>query len=99
MAEDIIKPKTYLAVWAALMLLTGATAWIAQIDIAPFNALIALLIAFTKASLVVIFFMHLYFSSRVTKLALLAAVLWLALLMCITMTDYLTRGWMSYAQQ
>jgi cytochrome c oxidase subunit IV len=96
MAEDIVKPKTYVLVWAALMCLTATTAAVARLDLAPFNGVLALLIAFTKASLVVLFFMHLYYSSRLTKLVMLAALLWFAILMCITMSDYLTRGWLNY---
>jgi cytochrome c oxidase subunit 4 len=99
MAEDIVKPRVYVLVWVALMCLTGATAWIARVDLAPFNGVIALIIAFTKGTLVVLFFMHLYFSSKLTKVVMLAAMLWFAILLCITMSDYLTRGWMSYPQQ
>lgn len=95
MEEDIVKPKTYVLVWGALMVLTATTASIARIDLAPFNGVIALLIALTKASLVVLFFMHLYYGSRLLKLVLLAALLWFAILIFITMSDYLARGWLS----
>ncbi len=99
MEEEIVKPKTYVLVWAALMVLTATTAWVSHLDLAPFNGVIALLIAFTKASLVVLFFMHLYYSSKLTKLVLLAALLWFAILLFITMSDYLARGWLSYPSQ
>lgn len=104
MAEHIVSPKIYVAVFLALMVFTGVTAWVAFIDlsfdIAGFhlnlNPAVALLIAFFKASLVVLFFMHVKYSTRLTKIVVIAGLFWLGILLVITMTDYLSRHMMTY---
>ena len=86
--------RTYVAVWAALTILTFTTWAVAQIDLGRFNTVIALLIAFFKASLVVWFFMDLGHENPLTKLFALGGVFWLLLLIGLTLADYLTRSWM-----
>ncbi len=77
-----------------LTILTFATWGIAQIDLGPFNAIIALVIAFFKATLVVWFFMDLRDESGLTKLYAAAGLVWLLILIGLTVLDYLTRSWM-----
>jgi cytochrome c oxidase subunit 4 len=60
-----------------------------------FNIVVALVIATIKATLVVLFFMHLYYSSKLTKVTVVAAIFFLFLLLALSMTDYLTRGWIT----
>jgi cytochrome c oxidase subunit 4 len=86
--------RTYVAVWAALTILTVTTWAVAQIDLGPFNAVIALVIAFFKASLVVWFFMDLRPENPLTKLFALGGLFWLLLLIGLTLLDYKTRSWM-----
>jgi cytochrome c oxidase subunit 4 len=91
MAEHIASRKTYILVWAALMVLTVFTVFIARLNLGPFNDIVALAVAVTKAVLVILFFMHVKDSSRLTRLTVVAGFFWLALLIGITLTDYLSR--------
>ena len=78
----------YLAVFAALMLGTFMTVWAAGKDFGPFNTAVALGIAVTKATLVILFFMHVKYSPRLTQLVVATAVVFLVLLVVGTLTDY-----------
>ena len=79
-------------IWAILIVGTVLTAWIATVDLGKFNTVVALVIATCKASIVVLFFMHVkYTSEKMTKAVLLAAVFWLILLLMLSLVDYSTR--------
>jgi cytochrome c oxidase subunit 4 len=93
MAQHIITPKTYLQVFAALMVLTAATVGVAFIDWGVLNTVIAIGIAVTKATLVILIFMHVRYSSQLTRLVISGGIFWLLLLISLTLSDYLTRGW------
>jgi len=84
--------KPYLLVFAALVVLTIVTWGVALVDFGWANDVIALTIAVTKMLLVILFFMHVRHSTRLTKLTALAGFLWLAIMLLVTMSDYLTRG-------
>jgi len=88
--------KTFVAVWATLLVLTAVTVFVATLDLGPFNAVVALSIATVKALLVLLFFMELRYSTALTKVAVVSAVFFLMLLAGLTLSDYLTRGWSSY---
>ena len=88
----VVPRKTYFAVAAALMVLLVLTYAAAQIDLGPFNIVVALAIAFTKAVLVVLFFMEVKWSSRLTWVVAAAGLMWLALLIGGTLDDFLTRA-------
>ncbi len=92
-SEHAITPKTYFAVFGALLVMTGVTTGVAFIDLHNFNIVVAIAIALFKAGLVILYFMHVRFSSRVTKVYVMAGLVWLALLVAGTMHDVLTRGW------
>ena len=91
--------KTFIAVWAALLVLTALTVFVATLDLGPFNAIVALTIATVKALLVMLFFMELRYSTALTKVAVISAVFFLFLLVGLTLSDYLTRGWSAYFNQ
>ena len=91
--ETIPSRKTFAAIFAALLVLTGTTVWVAFINLGWFNPAAALVIACTKAVLVALFFMELRHSSRLTKLAVGAGLFWLGILLVLTLSDYLTRYW------
>src|SRR5262245_49481223 len=91
--NHIVSPKIYLAVWAALMIGTVVTVWAAFQEFGIFNPIIALVIAVTKAVLVVLFFMHVFYSGKLTKLTILGGLFFLAVLLTLTMSDYLSRAW------
>jgi|SRR5579872_126246 cytochrome c oxidase subunit 4 len=86
--------KMYFAVWAALLAGTYITYKVAFIDLGPFNPVVALGIASIKATLVALFFMHVYHAGeRLTKLVVISALFFLMLLLGLTMADYATRLW------
>jgi cytochrome c oxidase subunit IV len=91
MSEHIVSRNVYVAVFAALILLTALTTTVALVDLGVFNPIMAMTIAIAKATLVVLFFMHLRYSSRMTQLVAGAAIFWLLLLFGLTLSDYLTR--------
>ena len=88
--------KTFVFVWAALLVFTAVTVIVASIELGPFNAVVALTIATIKALLVLLFFMELRYSTALTKVAVASAVFFLFILAGLTLSDYLTRGWSSY---
>jgi cytochrome c oxidase subunit IV len=92
--EHVIPLKVYFAVFAALIILTAATATIAYVDLGrAFNSIVALGIAVAKMMLVLLFFMHLKYSSGMTRIVIVAGVFWLAILVTLTLADELTRTW------
>jgi cytochrome c oxidase subunit IV len=94
MSEHIVSRGIYYAVFAALIVMTTITVLVARIDLGPMNAVVALAIAVFKATLVVLFFMHVRYSSRLTRVVVASGVLWLVIMIAFMMSDYLTRpGW------
>jgi cytochrome c oxidase subunit IV len=94
MSEHIISSKLYYAIWITLLVLTVVTALVATVDLGPFNTIVALVIATFKALLVVLFFMHVkYTSEKLTKIVIVSAIFWLLLLLALSMADYTTRLW------
>jgi cytochrome c oxidase subunit 4 len=91
--ETTHPPKTYWKTCAALMLLLAATWGIGYVNLGPFNLVVALAIAITKALLVVLFFMHIKGSSRLLHLAAAAGIIWLLFLLALSFSDYVSRGW------
>ena len=69
---------------------------LAFLDLGPFNTVAALVIAVFKATLVVLFFMHVKYSTRLTWAVVVGSVFWLGILLVLTMSDYLTRAWRTY---
>jgi cytochrome c oxidase subunit IV len=91
--DHIVSPAVYVGVFLVLMVGTGLTVFAATVDLGMWNTPVALLIAVAKAVLVVLFFMHVKYSSRLVSLAVGASILWLLLLIAGVVTDYLSRGW------
>ncbi|HYM08070.1 MAG TPA: cytochrome C oxidase subunit IV family protein [Terriglobales bacterium] len=92
MAEHIVTKKQYSYVFGTLLVLTFATTVIGMMDLGKLNVVVALTIAVVKAMLVVLFFMHIYWSTRLNKLVVVSGIAWLALLLWLTLTDVVTRG-------
>lgn len=93
MSEHVVSPRIYLVVLLALLLGTYLTVSAALQDFGPWNIVIALAIASTKAVLVILYFMHARYSSRRTQMIIIAAVFWLAIMLLMTLGDYNTRSW------
>ena len=95
--HHIVSPKVYFAIFAALMICTFLTVYAATIDLnhifSGMNIVVALTIATFKAALVVLFFMHGKYSSRRTQMVIICSVFWLAIMLFMTMSDYLSRAW------
>jgi cytochrome c oxidase subunit 4 len=94
MSQHILPIRLYVTIWAALLSLTVMTAAVAFVDLGPFNTVVALVIASFKALLVVLFFMHVkYTSEKMTKVVFVAAIFWLLILLGLSLADYTTRLW------
>ena len=102
MSEDhsehhIVSPKIYFTIFAVLMICTILTVMAAEIDLNQYfhglNIIVALTIAVLKASLVVLFFMHGKYSPKRTQMVIIASIFWLAVMLFMTMSDYVTRLW------
>ena len=91
MSEHVLPLKTYFLVFAALLVLLVLTVLAAEIENPVLNLVVALTIAFTKAVLIVLFFMHVRYNTFVIRAAVLSGFLWLLILFTFTMSDYLTR--------
>jgi cytochrome c oxidase subunit 4 len=96
MSGHILPKKTYYTIYGLLLLCTYLTVQVAFFDLGPGNTIAALAIATFKAVLVILFFMHVKYSTRLTWAVVLGGMFWLGILLALTMTDYLTRGWRTY---
>jgi cytochrome c oxidase subunit 4 len=96
MAGHISPKSTYYAIFAALMVGTAITVAVAFVNLGAFNFPVAIGIAITKATLVILFFMHAKYSSRLTKLFVGTAFFFLVVMLGLTMTDILSRGLKTY---
>ena len=91
-----ISPKSlYWGIFGALMVLTAVTVGVSYLPLGVMNFPVAITIAITKATLVVLFFMHVMYSSRLTKMIVGMALFFLLTMLGLTLTDYLSRGWFS----
>ena len=93
MSGHISPTSSYYRIFGALMVLTAITVFVAFQNLGVWNFPVAIGIAITKATLVVLFFMHVKYSSRLTKLIVGVALFFLMVLFGLTLTDYLSRGW------
>src|SRR6516165_1520389 len=86
-------PKLYLVIIFTLMVLTVATWLIAFLNLGIFNPVVALTIAVIKAVLVILFFMHVRYSSKLTMVTVGAGFFWLLIMITLSLSDYLSRHW------
>ena len=94
MSAGHVAPKSmYYAVFGALIVGTILTVGAAKVDMGPLNNIVMLAIACTKATLVILFFMHVRWSSRLTWVVAMSGFFWLMILFGIGMSDYLSRSW------
>jgi cytochrome c oxidase subunit 4 len=94
--QHIVSPKVYVLIFALLLAGTATTVWASYIDLGILNPIIALAIACTKATLVVLFFMHVKYSSKLTKLTIFAGLFLFLALIGMTLSDYISRAWGSW---
>lgn len=98
-AQHIVPRTVYFAVFTALIVLTATTTAVSFMDLGPWNTVVALGIAFLKATLVVLFFMHVKYSPRLTQITIAGGLFWLAIMIVLTLSDFMTRGWLPTLQQ
>ncbi len=91
--HHIVSPMVYLAIVLALFVGTGLTVWASYIDMGVWNPVVALAIACTKATLVVLFFMHVKYSTKLTKLTVISGLFTFMALIGMTLADYISRAW------
>ncbi len=90
--HHIVPVKNYLMVFAVLMVLTVATYFAAKVDLGQFNLVLALAIAIVKATCVVLIFMHVKYSTTLTKAIVASGFFFFIIMIFFTMNDLLTRG-------
>ena len=95
-ARHIVGPGVYLVILFALLVGTALTVWASYVDLGVWNPVIALAIATTKAVLVVLFFMHVWYSSKLTKLTVVSGIFMFLVLISMTLADYISRAWGSW---
>ena len=86
--------RLYITIFVTLMVLTAITVAVAYVNLGEFNKIVALGIASVKATLVILYFMHVKYSSRLTKLVVVSGFFFLFLLLGLTMADYASREWL-----
>jgi cytochrome c oxidase subunit IV len=95
MSEHADSVGTYTLIFLALIALTGVTTAVAYVDLGAFSVIVALAIAVVKMLLVALFFMHLRHSTMLTRIVVGGGLLWLAILIGLSLSDFLTRNWLS----
>jgi len=91
--QHIVGPMTYLTIFGALLVGTAVTIGASYLELGAWNAVVALAIAVVKATLVVLFFMHIKYSSRLMKLTVGAGLFTFLVLVGMSMSDYISRAW------
>jgi len=94
MSAHVAPLKLYFAVFLALIVGTVITVLVAFVDLGALNNVVMLTIAVVKGTLVVLFFMHVRWSTRLTWVVVMSGFFWLLILFTLTMSDYLSRGWL-----
>jgi len=95
-SEHGVTPKTYFVIFGSLMVLTVTTVFVSSLELGMLHTPVALSIAVLKATLVVLFFMHVLHSPKLTVIVVLGSVFWLTIMLMLTLSDYLTRGGMGH---
>ena len=91
--HHVVPVRVYALIFAALCVLTAVTVIVTGYDFGPFNLIVALAVAITKATLVVLYFMHARYSPRLTGVVIAASLAFLVILVFLTWTDYVSRSW------
>jgi len=92
--DHILPRSLYFGIFGLLMVLTVITVAAAFVDLGNMNIVVAIGIAIVKATFVILFFMHVKYSSKLTWVVVGAGVFWLLILLSLLMLDYASRGWM-----
>ena len=93
MSQHIVSAKVYFLIFAALMVLTATTVWVAFIDLGILNDVVAMAIACTKATLVILYFRHVRYSDKLTRVFVASGFVFLLILLGFVLSDVMTRAW------
>jgi len=91
--HHVVPVKVYVGIFLALCALTGVTVVVTGYDFGPLNLVVALGVAITKASLVVLYFMHARYSPKLTGVVIASSIAFFVILVFLTLTDYVSRPW------
>ena len=91
--HHVVPVKVYVGIFLALCALTVVTVVVTGYDFGPFNLVVALGVAITKASLVVLYFMHARYSPKLTGVVIASSIAFFVILVFLTLTDYVSRPW------
>ena len=91
--HHIVTPVTYYIIFGTLLAFTGLTVGAAFVDLGILNPIIAIGIASVKATIVILFFMHVYYQSKLVKMTIVAGFFTFLVLITMTLTDYMSRAW------
>jgi cytochrome c oxidase subunit 4 len=94
MSGHVVPIRTNIAIFIALLGLLFLTVGAAYLPLGPLHLALALTIAMAKAILIGLFFMHLYYRHQLNWIVSMASLLWLGILLALTLSDYLSRGWL-----
>lgn len=94
MSAPKLSLRTYLLTWAGLLALTLTTSLVGLVDLGHFTPALAVVFAIAKATLILLFFMHACCDTRLIRVVIAAAVLWILIMISLTVGDYVTRGWL-----
>lgn len=94
MSEHIVPTRIYYSIFVALLVLLAITIGVSYIHLGFLNVVAAMTIAVAKGVLIILYFMHVRYSNRLTWVFVGAGFFWLAILLVLSMTDFLTRGWL-----
>ena len=98
MSQHVVPPRTYVKVFGGLTVLMVFTMIMAFINLGDLNPAVAVMIAIMKATLIVLFFMNVKYSSRLTWIFVGCGFFWLLILFWLMMPDYLSRDWLNSTQ-
>ena len=93
-AHHVVPLRVYFTIFFALMALTGITVWVSKVDLGALNTVVALTVAVIKATLVVLFFMHVKYVGKLTQVFVVAGFVWLLILFAFTCQDFISRPWL-----
>ena len=96
--SHVLPLSMYFGIFGTLMVLTVVTVGAAFVDLGSLNIVVAIAIAIVKATLVILFFMHLKYSARLNWIVVGAGLFWFVILLGMLMLDYSSRGWMNVPQ-
>ena len=94
MSGHVVPVRTNIAIFVTLLILLFATVGAAYLPLGSLHLPLALTISVAKAILIGLFFMHLYYRHNLTWIVSMASLLWLGILLALTLSDYLSRGWL-----